>query len=115
MTASDPAGQPVSLAGPPGTNDASGLVPLWLIHLAELGWRVLVVAALVLVLWFVVTTLSTVSASIAVAVVVAALFAPSVLRLRAGGRSRNAAAGIVWAAAILSIGAILVLLALAFM
>jgi predicted PurR-regulated permease PerM len=93
----------------------SGLVPAWLINLAELGWRVLVIAALVLVLWFIVTTLSTVSASIAVAVVVAALFAPSVLRLRAGGRSRDAAAGIVWATAILSIGAVLVLLTLAFL
>ena len=50
-----------------------------------------------------------------VAVVISAVFAPFVLRLRARGRSRTAAAGIVWAAAILVIGGILLVLALAFL
>ncbi len=91
-----------------------GLVPEWLVNLAELGWRVLAIAALLVVLWLVGSFLGTVTASIAVAIVVAAVFAPLVLRLRAGGRSRTAAAGIVWATAILVITGALLVLALAF-
>ena len=58
------------------------LVPAWLIDLAALAWRVLVVAAMIVVLWLTVSTLWVVSASIAVAIVVAAVFASPVLRLR---------------------------------
>jgi predicted PurR-regulated permease PerM len=90
-------------------------VPTWLTNLAALGWRVLVIIALVVVLWLVATAIWTATASIAVAIVVAAVFAPFVLRLRDRGRSRNAAAGIVWAAAILSIGGLLLVLVLAFL
>jgi predicted PurR-regulated permease PerM len=90
------------------------LVPRWLVDLAELGWRVLAVAGLLAVVWYGVTLMWTVAASIAVAVVVSAVFAPLVLRLRARGRTRTAAAGIVWLTAILSIGGILLLLILAF-
>lgn len=94
---------------------SGALVPDWLTNLAALGWRVLVVASLVVVLWLVGTTLWTVTASVAVAIVISAVFAPFVLRLREQGRSRNAAAGIVWAAAILTVVAILVVLAIAFL
>jgi predicted PurR-regulated permease PerM len=94
----------------PGTE----IVPRWLVDLAELGWRVLAVAGLLVVVWYAVTLMWTVTASIAIAVVVSAVFAPLVLRLRARGRSRTAAAGIVWATAILSIGGILLVLVLAF-
>ncbi len=93
----------------------SRLVPSWLENLAELSWRVLVVVALVVVLWFMATYIWTVTASIAVAIVVAAVFAPAVLRLRDRGRSRNAAAGIVWAIAILTVGAVLLILVVAFL
>jgi putative heme transporter len=90
------------------------IVPGWLANLAALGWRVLAVAGMLIVIWFLGTLLWTVTASVAVAIVVAAVFAPLVLRLRVGGRSRNAAAAIVWAAAILTISAALLLMALAF-
>jgi predicted PurR-regulated permease PerM len=103
--------RPTPEPGPGGV--IGGLVPEWLANLAALGWRLLVVVAFVAVLWIMATTLSTVTASIAVAVVVSAVFAPFVLRLRAQGRSRNAAAGIVWASAILTIGALLLVLAVA--
>lgn len=90
-------------------------VPIWLENLAALSWRVLVVVAVVVVLWLMASYVWIVTSSIAVAIVVAAVFAPAVLRLRAGGRSRNAAAGIVWAVAILGIGAVLLLLVVAFL
>ena len=60
-------------------------------------------------------TLLTVAASIIVAIVVAAVFAPMVLRLRAQGRSRTAAAGVVWVTAIVVILVIGLLLVLAFL
>ncbi len=102
------------LTARPRRGDAfSQLVPEWLDNLAALGWRVLVVAAVAVVLWYVATLLWTVTASIAVAIVVSAVFAPVVLRLRDGGRSRNASAAIVWAAAMLTVVGALVLLALA--
>ncbi len=91
------------------------VVPPWLANAAALGWRVVAIAALVIVLWQLATILWVVTAAIAVATVIAALFAPAVLRLRAGGRSRNAAAAIVWAAAIVAIGGVLLLLVYAFL
>ena len=75
------------------------IIPGWLINLAALGWRIIVIAALVFVLWMLATLLWTVSASIAIAIVIAAAFAPFAVRLRARGRSRAAAAAIVWAVA----------------
>ena len=112
-----------SRPGGAGSTDLTGaslsqteaLVPAWLVNFAELGWRLLAVAALVVAIWYVATLIWTVTASIAVAVVVSAVFAPLVLRLRARGRSRTAAAGIVWATAIMTVGGVLLLLALAFL
>ena len=98
------------------TTDASGvIVPEWLANFTALGWRLVVIAALGVVLWLLSTLLWTVTASIAVAIVVAALFAPWVLRFRARGWSRARAAGTVWAAALASITAVLVVLAIAFL
>ena len=98
-----------------GPGGGASLVPVWLSNIAALGWRVLVVAALAVVSWYVLTLLWTVTASILVAVIVSAVFAPFVLRLRARGRSRTAAAAIVWATAILIISLVLLLLVLAFL
>jgi|GEM_PF-696391 len=91
------------------------LVPRWLDNLAALTWRVLVIVAFFIVLGYLLQSIWTVTASILVAVVVAAVFAPFVLRLRDKGRSRGSAALIVWAVAILVIGGILLLLILAFL
>jgi predicted PurR-regulated permease PerM len=90
-------------------------VPSWLENVAALSWRIVVVVAFAVVAWYLGQLVWTVTASIAVAIVVSAVFAPYVLRLRDAGRSRNAAAGIVWAVAILVIGAIVLLLVLAFL
>jgi predicted PurR-regulated permease PerM len=108
------AGSPTSTMTQP-TETPATLVPEWLDNLASLSWRALAVAGLAVVLWFLATLLWTVTASVAVAIIVSAVFAPYVLRLRAGGRSRNAAALIVWATAILVIGGVLLLLGLAFL
>ncbi len=107
-------GSPTSAMSQP-TGVPSSLVPEWLENLASLSWRVLAVVALAAVLWLLATLLWTVTASVAVAIIISAVFAPYVLRLRARGRSRNAAALIVWATAILVIGGVLLLLGLAFL
>jgi putative heme transporter len=107
------AGPEFEMAVRPGGH--AELVPEWLVNLAALGWRVIAVAALVVILWLVASVLWVVTASIAVAIVISACFAPMVLRLRAGGRSRTAAAGIVWLVAILVGVVVLLLLALAFL
>ncbi len=91
------------------------IVPDWLVNGAALGWRVLAVAAMVGVLWLVASTLWVVSATIAVSVIVAAVLAPSVLRLRANGRSRTSAALTVWAIAMLVALAVIAILAIAFL
>jgi len=101
-----PAGQ----ALPPAQRDQ--LVPAWLANLAAAGWRVLVVVALAVVIAVLGSTIWNILASIGLAIVVAVILAPLMLRLRAGGRSRNSAAGIVWAAT-LGIGiAVLALIAI---
>ena len=94
---------------------AAPLVPDWLSNGAALGWRILVVAAVGLVGWYLLTLFWTVSAAVVIAIIVSAVFAPFVLRLRAAGRSRTAAAAVVWAVALLVLGAVLFLLLVAFL
>ena len=89
------------------------IIPDWLVNLAALGWRVIVIAALVVVLWVLAGLLWTVSASIAIAIVIAAAFAPFALRLRARGRSPSAAAAIVWVVALAVIVGTMLLLSFA--
>jgi predicted PurR-regulated permease PerM len=89
------------------------LVPPWLSNLASLSWRIAAIVGLIIAAWLLATLLWTVTASIAVAVVVSALFAPWVMRLRARGRSRNAAAAIVWASALVGLLAIGIVVLLA--
>ena len=55
------------------------------------------IVGLVIAIWLLASLLWTVTASIAAVVVVSALFAPWVMRLCSRGRSRNAAAAVVWA------------------
>ena len=105
----------MDVVSPDDRSHPAPLVPEWLSNVAALGWRVLVVAAVVVAAAFVVTLLWTVTASIAVAIIVAAVFAPFVLRMRGQGRSRNAAAAIVWATAIVVLGGLLLFLVLAFL
>lgn len=104
-----------------GTRKAPGLlerpasdVPSWLTNAAALCWRVLVVVALVVVVAWLTRALWVVSATIVLSVVVSAVLAPSVLRLRAQGRSRNASALLVWGVAMLVGVGLLALLLLVF-
>ncbi len=98
-----------------GTTDDVGLVPPWLANLAALSWRLLVVTSLLGVAWFLLSLLATVTAAVAVAVVVSAVLVPATRHLRAMGRSRSAAAGIVWAAGMGAVTLLLVVLAIAFL
>lgn len=100
-------------AGTDRTPPTVSAVPLWLGNLAALGWRLVVIAAFLVVGWALATLLWTVTASIAVAVVVSALFAPWASALRRRGRSRNAAAAIVWTGALAAVTLLVVLLTLA--
>jgi len=116
MREPDGAAAPISGSAPGPSHaltESSDLVPEWLVNLAAVGWRVLAIAALVAVSWYLATILWTVVASIAVAIVVAAVFAPLVLRLSDQGRSRGAAAGIAWVTAIATVVGLLALLVLA--
>ncbi len=68
------------------------------------------IGALVVIIWLLASSLWTVTASVAVAIVIAAFFAPWVLALRRRGMSRTKAAGVVWATALaVVLGAIVVL------
>jgi predicted PurR-regulated permease PerM len=89
------------------------LVPDWLTNLAAVGWRIVVVGVLAVVLLLICNALWTTTASIIVAGVVSAVFAPAVIRLRAKGKSRNSAAAIVWVSAIGIISGLLLVLVLA--
>lgn len=75
-------------------SSAGAPVPAWLARTASVGWRVLVVIGLVGVLAWIAAELSSVTAAVMVALVVAATLAPSVGNLRAAGASRPIAAAI---------------------
>ncbi len=96
-----------------GTETRAPLIPTWLSNAAAIGWRVLVVFALGVVLADLAVILGTVVASILFALIVAVLFAPVATRLRGRGWSRTKTAGAVTLLAILVIGLIVVLLAVA--
>ena len=88
-------------------------IPAWLGNAAAIGWRVLVVFALIVVLADLAVILGTVVASILFAVIVAVMFAPVATRLRDRGWSRTKTAGAVTLLAILVIGLIVIVLAVA--
>jgi len=92
----------------------SAYAPLWLVNLAAVAWRMIAIVAVLFVAWYLLSIFWIVAATIAVACVVAAVFAPVVLRLRAQGRSRNSAALIVWATAMGGIALVLIVLGIAF-
>ena len=105
----------MTLPGPVPVIPSDTLVPSWLQRLAAFGWRVLVTLALGIVLVQLAMLLGVVTASILVALIVAATFAPYVRRLRDRGWNRTKAAAVV---SLVALGAIVVtalLLAVAFL
>ncbi len=91
----------------------ASLIPTWLSNAAAIGWRVLVVLALMAVVADLAVILGTVVASIVFALIVAVVFAPVATRLRSRGWSRTKTAGAVTLLAILVIGLMVTLLAVA--
>src|SRR5262245_6346006 len=79
-------------------DDPRQVVPDWLVNVSALGWRILAIGGLVVILWLIASLLWVVTASTAVAVIVAAFFAPTIVRLRRRGMSPARAAAIVWVA-----------------
>ena len=98
----------------PARPEGSDLVPGWLIRLAAVGWRLLAALALGFVMLQIIVLLWTVTASILLAAIVAATFAPFVLRLRDRGWSRLKAAAVVFLVAAAVIIAVLAIIAIAF-
>jgi predicted PurR-regulated permease PerM len=96
---------------PPG---GSPVVPPWLRRLGAVSWRLLVVIALGAVLASIAFTISIVSSTIVISLVIAATFAPLVLALRARGWPNALAAAVVTGSAVLVLGAVVVLVAFAF-
>ena len=92
----------------------SGLVPKWLENLAALGWRVFVIAALLVVFWLLASVLWVVTASIARRHRDRGLLRARMPRdcVRAAARERPRPA-IVWVVALAIVGGALLLLALA--
>ena len=101
------------MASGPVLSDLPDIVPDWLVNLAALAWRIVAICALLVILWLLATRLSTVTASIAVAIVIAAFFAPYTVALRRRGLSKTAAAGVVWVAALVVVLGAVLLVALA--
>ena len=97
----------------PPTEARAPLIPAWLRNAAAIGWRVLAVFALIVVLANLAVILGTVVAAILFGLIVAVLFAPVGTSLRDRGWSRTKTAGTVTLLAILLIGGIVVLLAVA--
>ena len=85
-------------------------MPVWLDRLSAIGWRVLVTAGLGLVVLAMTIVLSTVTASVLLALVVAAPLAPTVKGLRARGLSRAIASAIACGAGIVVFAVAILLL-----
>ena len=96
------------------TDRPAGHVPRWLQRAGAFSWRIAVLFALGAVLTWLAFTLGTVTASVIVALIVAATFAPLGQALRRRGWSASASAAAVTGAAVVVAGALIVLLVLAF-
>ncbi len=96
---------------PPIQADPREMVPSWLRRLAAIGWRVLVVAGLVVIVMALAVKLATVTASILVAFLICATFGPASDALRRRGWSKAKTAGIVTLAVIgIFVGAIVLII-----
>ena len=98
-----------------GQLPSPALVPGWLDRLAALGWRVLATAGLAVVLALVAVALSTVTASIIVALLAVFALLPIYRRFRARGSSSPVSAGIASAIGAVIVIGVLVILVIAFL
>lgn len=98
----------------PMTQMSRSVVPPWLRRLGAYSWRFLVLLAVGGMLVWLAFLMSTVTASVVVALIVAATFVPLGRRLRARGWSSTLSAAAVTGAAVVVAGILIVLLALAF-
>jgi len=101
----------MSTPAPDGKAGGESSVPPWLVRLGAIGWRSLVVLALAIVLIWIAWLLGTVTASIALALILSAAFAPLVIRLRGEGWSRARAAAVATVAAVAILGLVLAVVA----
>jgi predicted PurR-regulated permease PerM len=91
------------------------VVPVWLDRLTAIGWRVLAVSALGIVIVAIALILGTVTASVLLALVVAAPLVPVVARLRARGLNRSIASAITCLAGLAGLLVVVVLIVVAFL
>ncbi len=91
----------------PGTSlGAAADVPVGMRVAAAWSWRVLVIAAMVALVVYLASRVPLVTYSVMVAILVTALLAPGVARLRRAGRSRGQAAAVMFFGAILVVAVI---------
>lgn len=105
------------MTGSPGGPEAMpspAIVPRALHRAGAIAWRVLVVVALLAIAIWLAFVLGTVTASILVALIVGATFAPVTRRLRSRGWSRAKASAVVTVSAVLIAGAVIALVIFAF-
>jgi predicted PurR-regulated permease PerM len=95
------------------TGQPKRLVPTWLDNVAALSWRVIAIVAFAFLAWYLASTIWIVVASIGVAIIVAVIMAPFVLKMRDNGRSRGSAALIAWVVVIGAVIGVVALLAVA--
>jgi predicted PurR-regulated permease PerM len=112
----DPVLDAVGGAGPPADAAGGGIetVPGWLAALAAISWRLLAVLGLGLILLSIALVLATVTASVLVAFLVSASFAPLNQRLRDRGWSRTPAASATSVVALLTVLGVALILAVGF-
>jgi predicted PurR-regulated permease PerM len=103
----------IDASSSPSQGTARG-APEWLINVSALAWRVLVVALLTAVAFFIATKLIVVTASIALAILVAAACQPAMIRLRERHWTTAKAAGVVTAAVVTGVTVVLLVTLLAF-
>jgi predicted PurR-regulated permease PerM len=95
-------------------DDIRTLVPRVLRVTAELGWRLLVVAAALYVIGVVVSYLAAVVVPVAVALLLAALLSPAVHRLQGHGVPRGAATALVLVGGLATLGGVLTFVVVTF-
>ena len=103
-----------TVAGGRAASAPGGAVPVWLGSLAAMSWRVLAVIAFTLLVLYLAILLSTVTASVLVAFLVAAFFAPVDQRLRARGWAPTKAASATSVVALVGALAVAILIAVGF-
>ena len=93
--------------------EANPVVPSWLANLSAVSWRIVAAGLLAIVLLWIVNYFWIVFASVALAALISAVFAPTMIRLRERGTAPNKAAMMVFGMALGLIALIVAIIVIA--